>query len=70
MLPLEALRPEFAQQASNLRKKVTERAPIKRMSGIEIDGGMLFDLAVCYAEAINAGAVPVVDNVWTQVCRI
>ncbi len=47
---------------------MTERAPIKRMSGIEIDGGMLYDLAVCYAEAINAGAVPVVDNVWTQVC--
>jgi hypothetical protein len=67
-LPLEALRPEFVLQATNLRKKVTERVPIKRMSGIEIDGGMLYDLAVCYADAINAGAVPVVENAWTQVC--
>jgi len=39
------LRPEFVEQVVNLRKKVLNKIPIKKMHGIPMDGSTWISLA-------------------------
>jgi hypothetical protein len=66
-LPASKLRPEFARQAQMLKNRVLHGCPPKKVGGDAVDGSMLVGLASAYADAINSGAVPTIDNAWVQV---
>lgn len=51
-----------------LRKKVLGKMKPKMLQGRQLSGSMIVNLAKQYVEAINAGAVPNIQNAWTYVC--
>jgi hypothetical protein len=52
------LRPEFVEQALNLRKKVLTNAKPKMIKGEYLDGTMYVSMINSYLIAINNGGVP------------
>lgn len=69
-LPDEQLRPEFLEQAAQLRARIVaeaQRRPLK-VNDCELSGSMLGLLCRQYVEAINAGHVPVIQDAWSYVC--
>lgn len=68
-IPLEELRPEFVEQVHNLRRKVLNRVKPKQLNSRPLNGEMLYNLALSYAESINAGAVPSIESSWSYICK-
>ena len=64
----EALRPEFVKAVSVLRTKIFHQVKPKQINGRFITGEMLLELCHSYADAINGGSVPSIQNAWTYVC--
>ena len=63
------LRPEFVEQVLELRKRVLNRINPKTLNGRPISGEIFSELIKSYIGAINDGAVPNIENAWTQICR-
>lgn len=63
------LRPEFAEQIMQLRRKVINKISPKNLNGKLLNGEMLFNLAQSYIIAINKGIVPNIENAWTYICK-
>jgi len=63
------LRPEFVEQVIELRKRVLNRIQPKTLNGKTISGEIFAELIKSYIGAINEGAVPNIENAWTQICR-
>lgn len=68
-MDLGSLRPEFVEQVHTLRRKVINRIKPKSINGRKLNGEMLFNLALSYADAINKGAVPSIETSWTYICK-
>ena len=66
---IKDLRPEFAEQIMQLRRKVINKISPKTLNGKKLNGEMLFNLALSYVNAINKGVVPNIENAWTYVCK-
>lgn len=62
-------RPDFLNQVTQLRKKVTHWVKPKTLNGKELNPEMLISLAENYVLAINKGAVPNIENAWTYICQ-
>jgi hypothetical protein len=62
------LRPEFVEQALNLRKRVLTNAKPKMLKGEHLDGLMYMSMLNSYLAAINSGGVPNIENAWTYMC--
>ena len=62
-------RPEFLNQVTQLRKKVTHWVRPKTLNGKVLNPEMLISLAENYVLAINKGAVPNIENAWTYICQ-
>lgn len=52
-----------------VRKKVLGRIKPKTLNGTVISGKILIELAHTYVDAINKGAVPNIENAWTNISR-
>lgn len=64
------LRPEFLEQANELRTRImteAQKRPLK-VNDCELSGSMLGLLCRQYVDAINAGHVPVIQDAWSYVC--
>ena len=68
-MELSQLRPEFSEQVNILRKMVLNKMKPKTLNGQELNGEMFCSMVKSYIEAINAGAVPVIENAWGFVCK-
>lgn len=68
-MELEELRPDFVEQVMSLRRKVINRIKPKMMNGKRINGQMFYGLVQSYVSAINAGAVPNIENAWNYICK-
>ena len=66
---LHELRPEFVEQMMEVRQKSMMRIKKKTLNGREIDGGMLANLVIIYAQSINEGTVPNIENAWSYICK-
>lgn len=62
-------RPDFLEQVTQLRKKVTHCVKPKLLSGKQLSPMMFLSLAENYVTAINKGAVPNIENAWTYICQ-
>jgi hypothetical protein len=68
-LDTSKLRAEFLEQISQLRKRVLLRVKPKAMNGKIINGEMFCNLMKSYVEAINNGAIPVIENAYAYMCK-
>lgn len=68
-MDLSQLRPEFSEQVNNLRKLVLKQIKPKTLNGKYLNGEMFCNLIKSYIEAINQGAVPVIENAWGFMCK-
>ncbi|MCH9718127.1 MAG: hypothetical protein K0U52_13765, partial [Gammaproteobacteria bacterium] len=70
-LPDEHLRPEFLEQAAQLRARVLQEAGCRplTMKGKQLSGSMISFLCQAYTNAINQGSAPVIHDAWTYVCE-
>jgi hypothetical protein len=68
-LDLSQLRPEFSEQVNNLRKLVLKQIKPKMLNGKLLNGEMFCNMIKSYIEAINQGAVPVIENAWGFMCK-
>ena len=69
-LPNKSLRPEFVQQAAELRERIFAEAANRpnTVNGVELSGSMVGMLCREYVKAINKGDVPVIQDAWSYVC--
>lgn len=69
-LPNKSLRPEFVQQAVELRERILKEASMRpfRVNGVELNGSMLGSMCAQYVQAMNDGCVPVIQDAWSYVC--
>lgn len=67
-LEIEQLRPEFIEQVMNLRMKVLNRLPIKRVKGHALNGKTWAHMLQMYVLAMNSGSVPNVESSWKYIC--
>lgn len=65
----DKLRPEFVEQATELRNQIIDAAKIKTLEKHVLSGEMLADLLKGYVGALNAHKVPVIENVWNYVAK-
>ena len=68
-LPDSQLRVEFLEQAKNFRNKVFKKIRPKTFHGQLISGSMLIELVQSILDAINGGAIPVIENSWKYVMK-
>ncbi len=68
-MDLSQLRPEFSEQVNNLRKIALKQIKPKTLNGKQLNGEMFCNMIKCYVEAINQGAVPVIENAWGFMCK-
>jgi len=68
-MEISKLRPEFAEQVLNLRKRVLHRIKPKTLKGQILNGEMFCSMINSYIKAINEGAVPVIENAWSFMCK-
>jgi len=69
-LPDEQLRPEFVEQAKNLRKRIFKKVKPKSLNGRLLNGSMLVEITKAYIQAINSGSVPNIESAWTYLCKM
>lgn len=68
-IPMEELRPEFAEQTLALRRKVLQRVKPKKINGKPLNGAMFWNLVSSYVESINKGAIPSIESSWAYICK-
>jgi hypothetical protein len=68
-LPDQELRPQFMEQAGNLRSKILKKVKPKRIRGKALDGESLLELALSYVEVINKGTLPNFDSSYRLIMR-
>ena len=66
-LPESKIRPEFVKQCSMLRNKIYMKIRPKTFNGKILSGQMLVDLLESVINAINEGAIPVIENSWNYI---
>lgn len=67
-LEIDSLRSEFIEQVMELRKKVLQCMPIKKVLGYSLDGKTWAGMLVNYVEQINTGRVPNIESSWHNIC--
>lgn len=68
-MEFEKLRPEFVEQVIMMRKKVLNNLAVKKFFGKVIDGEIFCQIVEKYAQVINSGAVPQIENIWNYISR-
>lgn len=68
-IPMNEVRPEFAEQVQTLRRKVLHRVKPKKLNGKCLNGAMFWNLMKSYVEAINKGAIPSIESSWAYICK-
>ena len=63
----EKIRPEFLRQSEMLRNKIYMKIKPKNFNGKLLSGQMLINLLESIIEAINEGAIPVIENSWKYI---
>ena len=63
----ERIRPEFLRQSEMLRNKIYMKIKPKNFNGKILSGQMLINLLESIIEAINEGAIPVIENSWKYI---
>ena len=66
-LPEDKIRPEFIKQSAMLRNKIYMKIKPKTFNGKILSGPMLVDLLESVVNAINEGAIPVIENSWNYI---
>lgn len=66
-VPLTSLRPEFQTQVSALLSMIQQGTKAKQFQGQIVSGDVLCTIIQSYADAINAGGVPVISSAWERV---
>ena len=66
-LPESKIRPEFIKQSAMLRNKIYMKIKPKTFNGKILSGPMLVDLLESVVNAINEGAIPVIENSWNYI---
>ena len=66
-LPEDKIRPEFIKQSNMLRNKIYMKIKPKNFNGKILSGQMLVDLVESVVNAINEGAIPVIENSWNYI---
>ena len=66
-LPDSKIRPEFIKQSEMLRNKIYMKIKPKTFNGKILSGPMLVDLLESIVNAINEGAIPVIENSWNYI---
>ena len=61
------IRPEFLKQCEMLRNKIYMKIKPKTFNGKILSGQMLINLLKSIIEAINEGAIPVIENSWKYI---
>ena len=61
------IRPEFLRQCEMLRNKIYMKIKPKTFNGQILSGQMLINLLRSIIEAINEGAIPVIENSWKYI---
>ena len=61
------IRPEFLRQSEMLRNKIYMKIKPKNFNGKLLSGQMLINLLESIIEAINEGAIPVIENSWKYI---
>lgn len=65
----EQLRPEFVEQALELRKALFTIEKFKTFRGQVVNGTILGGIIENYVSTINAGAVPNLEDTWIYICK-
>ena len=63
----DKIRPEFLRQCEMLRNKIYMKIKPKTFNGHILSGQMLINLLKSIIEAINEGAIPVIENSWKYI---
>ena len=63
----DKIRPEFLRQSEMLRNKIYMKIKPKNFNGKILSGHMLINLLESIIEAINEGAIPVIENSWKYI---
>ena len=63
----EKIRPEFIKQSVMLRNKIYMKIKPKNFNGKILSGQMLINLLESIINAINEGAIPVIENSWNYI---
>ena len=63
----DRIRPEFLRQSEMLRNKIYMKIKPKNFNGKILSGQMLINLLESIIEAINEGAIPVIENSWKYI---
>ena len=66
-LPDENIRPEFLEQSKHLREMIYTKVKPKNFGGKILSGEMLIELVESIVNAINDGAIPVIENSWKYI---
>ena len=66
-LPESKIRPEFIKQSNMLKNKIYMKIKPKTFNGKILSGQMLIDLLESVVNAINEGAIPVIENSWNYI---
>ena len=66
-LPESKIRPEFITQSSMLRNKIFMKIKPKTFNGKILSGQMLVELLESVVNAINEGAIPIIENSWNYI---
>ena len=68
-MDFDQLRPEFVEQALELRNALFTIENFKTFHGKQVNGSMLAGIIENYVSTINAGAVPNLENTWIYICK-
>ena len=68
-LPESKIRPEFIKQSNMLKNKIYMKIKPKTFNGRILSGQMLIDLLESVVNAINDGAIPVIENSWNYIAN-
>jgi hypothetical protein len=68
-MEMSKLRPEFLEQVNVLRKKVLHKVKPKTLNNKTLNGEMFCNVMRSYVNAINSGAVPVIENAYNLMCK-
>ena len=68
-MEIEGLRAEFIEQVMDLRRKLLNKLPVKRIQGHVMDGATWGSLIQLYVRSINSGQVPNIESSWTYICK-
>ena len=63
----DQIRPEFLRQSEMLRNKIYMKIKPKNFNGKLLSGQMLINLLESIIEAINEGAIPVIEDSWKYI---